>query len=87
MYIALKDFRCKVTKKVFRAGKEYTGDRADELEEAGFIAEVKEKTSREFPKHIAGGNYQLSNGEKVKGKEAAFKAQDELDAANGTGGK
>ncbi|MGE4194717.1 MAG: hypothetical protein AB7E51_15125 [Pseudodesulfovibrio sp.] len=28
-----------------------------------------------FPKHLGGGTYQLSNGEKVKGKEAAATAE------------
>lgn len=29
----------------------------------------------EFPKHTGGGHYELSNGEKVKGKEAAVEAE------------
>jgi len=29
----------------------------------------------DFPKHTGGGYYELSNGEKVKGKEAAEKAE------------
>lgn len=32
----------------------------------------------EFPKHTGGGYYELSNGEKVKGKDAAEKAENEL---------
>jgi len=35
-----------------------------------------------FPKHIGGGVYELSNGEKVKGKDAAIAAQAELDASD-----
>lgn len=31
-----------------------------------------------FPKRTGGGYYELSNGEKVKGKEAAEKAENEL---------
>lgn len=31
-----------------------------------------------FPKHTGGGYYELSNGEKVKGKEAAEKAENAL---------
>ncbi|WP_079480572.1 hypothetical protein [Halobacillus salinus] len=31
-----------------------------------------------FPKHSGGPYYELSNGEKVKGKEAAIKAEKEL---------
>ena len=33
----------------------------------------------EFPKHVGGGNYELSNGEKVKGKEKAHEAQKALE--------
>jgi hypothetical protein len=32
----------------------------------------------EFPKHTGGGYYELSNGEKVKGKGAAEKAENAL---------
>lgn len=32
----------------------------------------------EFPKHVGGGYYELSNGEKVKGKEEAFASEKEL---------
>ncbi|WP_245807758.1 hypothetical protein [Halobacillus massiliensis] len=32
----------------------------------------------EFPKHTGGGYFELSNGEKVKGKEAAVEAEKEL---------
>lgn len=37
-----------------------------------------EEPDLKFPKHIGGGYYELSNGEKVKGKDEAIKAQDEL---------
>ncbi|CAK7002060.1 hypothetical protein [Tissierella sp.] len=40
--------------------------------------EEKEESDLEFPKHIGGGYYELSNGEKVKGKDEAIKAEDEL---------
>lgn len=30
------------------------------------------------PKHVGGGTYELSNGEKVKGKEEAIKAEEAL---------
>lgn len=47
--------------------------------------EVKEATSdeeisTEFPKHVGGGNYLLSDGTKVKGKEKANTQQSELNA-------
>ncbi|WP_078434236.1 hypothetical protein [Metabacillus halosaccharovorans] len=41
--------------------------------------ETPEPDKNEFPKHSGGAYYELSNGEKVKGKEEAFKAQKELD--------
>lgn len=43
----------------------------------------KELESKEFPKHSGGPYYELSNGEKVKGKEEAFKAQEEIDKSGG----
>jgi len=33
----LKDFRCKVTKRVYRSGEEYDGDRTEELQNLGFV--------------------------------------------------
>ena len=32
----------------------------------------------EYPKHTGGGYYELSNGEKVQGKDAAIEAEKEL---------
>ncbi|WMJ78477.1 MULTISPECIES: hypothetical protein [unclassified Sedimentibacter] len=32
----------------------------------------------EFPKHTGGGYYELSNGEKIKGKDAVLKAEEAL---------
>lgn len=43
----------------------------------GTILEVEEG----WPKHVGGGHYELSNGEKVKGKEDAVAAQAEIDAS------
>ena len=34
----LKDFRCKVTKHVYRTGDEYDGDRTEELVRLGYVA-------------------------------------------------
>lgn len=42
------------------------------------IEKVEEGEDEVFPKHTGGGYYELSNGEKVKGKEAAEKAENEL---------
>lgn len=40
------------------------------------VEEVKD--DEDFPKHTGGGYYELSNGEKVRGKEKAFQAEAEL---------
>ncbi len=45
----------------------------------GIILEVD--GDPEWPKHVGGGHYELSNGEKVKGKEGAVAAQAEIDAS------
>jgi len=34
----LKDFRCKVTKRVYRAGDEYDGNRTEELQNLGYVS-------------------------------------------------
>lgn len=34
----LKDFKCKVTKRVYRAGDQYDGDRVEELLKLGYVA-------------------------------------------------
>lgn len=48
-----------------------TGDESEPAKE-----DAKEKS--EFPKHVGGGTYELSNGEKVKGKEEAIEAEEAL---------
>lgn len=40
--------------------------------------ETEDETESEFPKHTGGGWYELSNGEKVQGKEEAIQAESEL---------
>lgn len=40
--------------------------------------EVETDDKDEFPKHTGGGYYELSNGEKVKGKKEAEKAEADL---------
>ena len=37
-----------------------------------------EKTEEYHPYHVGGGHYKLSNGDTVKGKEAAQEAEDQL---------
>lgn len=43
--------------------------------------EVTDEPSDEWPKHVGGGNYELSNGDRVKGKDEAAEKQAELDAS------
>lgn len=44
-----------------------------------FLADVvREVETLEFPKHLGGGTYALSNGEKVKGKDEAIEAEQVL---------
>src|SRR5690606_23292894 len=59
----------------------------NQVEAASFNAEEFEQTENdddnqvadsEFPKHTGGGYYELSNGEKVKGKDAAIEAEKAL---------
>ena len=51
-----------------------------EVEEAEGADGAAEVNTAVWPKHVGGGHYELSNGDKVKGKEAAAAAQAELDA-------
>jgi hypothetical protein len=51
-------------------------------EEIVLIRDLEEKPPKdtkepppEFPRHVGGGNYLLSNGEKVKGKQEALAAE------------
>ena len=68
-----------------REGLEPTEERIKELQEKRFIGpkvaeEVPEENEVEYPLHKGGGNYVLSNGESVKGKEAALEAEEQLKA-------
>lgn len=66
-----------------REGLEPSDERIEELQEKGYIGEkVADKEGEEdvveYPVHKGGGSYLLSNGESVKGKEDAQKAEDAL---------
>lgn len=65
-----------------REGLDVSEERVAELQDKGFIEAVveEEKEDEEFPMHKGGGNYVLSNGETVKGKEAAIEAEEQLKA-------
>lgn len=47
----LKDFKCKVTKRTYRVGDVYDGDRVEELQALGYVADEEGRTSEpEKPK-------------------------------------
>lgn len=48
----------------------------NQVEASAFDA--REFNNEEFPKHTGGGYYELSNGEKVQGKDAAIEAENAL---------
>lgn len=66
---------------------EVTEDRFKEINSTKYgelVEEIKEEDTEvnevdpEYPKHTGGGYYELSNGEKVQGKEKAIEAENEL---------
>lgn len=51
------------------------GELADEVAVDDAVTTVTEEV---YPKHVGGGYYELSNGEKIKGKDAAIVAEKAL---------
>lgn len=49
----------------------------EDEKQAGDKVESQEDDA-EFPKHVGGGNYELSDGSKVKGKDKAVEAEAQL---------
>jgi hypothetical protein len=39
----IKDFRCKVTKKLYKKGMNYQGDRGDELASLGYVEKEQKR--------------------------------------------
>lgn len=79
----ISGFKCPYTKKVYHFGDEYDGNYLEEMQKKGYVEKsVVTEEKPEWPKHIGGGVYQLSNGDKVKGKEAAIAAQVDIDDAS-----
>jgi hypothetical protein len=81
MGTVIKKFRDKETKKIFNPGDLYEHEDAKRitfLVEQGYLEDEKED-KQEFPKHTGGSWYELSDGEKIQGKDEAFAAQKELD--------
>jgi len=67
-----------------REGYEPSKSRIEELasnknkQKKPLIKEVEFEEVNDFPKHTGGGWYELSNGEKVQGKDEAITAEKEL---------
>lgn len=78
MYLVKKRFKDKETKNIYNTGDPYGNENPERiafLVDQGFL---EEKQSMEFPKHTGGGWFELSNGEKVKGKDEAAAAEADL---------
>jgi hypothetical protein len=74
----IRAFIDKNTKKPYNQGYVYESDnieRIKELQDKGFLKDVKTDS---YPKHTGGGWYELSNGEKVQGKDEAIAAEKKL---------
>lgn len=52
----------------------------DDIQAAEESEPEQEAETVEYPNHIGGGNYELSDGSKVKGKQAAIDAENTLSA-------
>ncbi|WLR53556.1 hypothetical protein LC048_13590 [Mesobacillus subterraneus] len=77
----IKRFQDKETKEVYFRGDLYENDNSDRvafLVEKGYLASADVQEGAEFPKHTGGGWYELSNGEKVKGKKEASATEKDL---------
>lgn len=70
-----------------RKGLEPSDERIQELQEKGYIGggvsdsqapDNPNEEEVEYPLHKGGGNYILSNGESVRGKDAAIEAEEAL---------
>jgi hypothetical protein len=79
----IKAFKDKHTGERFKPGMEYEGknERLAELAGLGYV--LYDGNSKleapKWPKHVGGGTFELSNGDKVKGKDEASAAQTALD--------
>jgi len=95
-YAVIKDFRDRISNRVFRVGSLYFTDneeRRNELATGGYIdsdavpqsGTPTFKADEALPagvEHIGGGYYTLPNGEKVRGKEEAIAAAEALRGAD-----
>lgn len=91
-HIVTKAFIDKETKERYSSGEVYESsdqERVSFLQEEGYLEQETENEASgtnddqnaegdEYPKHTGGGWYELSNGEKVKGKDEAAAAEAKL---------
>ncbi|QWH26534.1 hypothetical protein EXW51_00150 (plasmid) [Bacillus mycoides] len=84
-YVVKRAFRDKFTLIHYSIGDSYESndvERVKYLQDEGFLNEeqitIQHKETKD-PVHVGGGYYELPNGEKVKGKDAALEALKELD--------
>lgn len=54
------------------------GYEVQEAEQQADEEAESQEDEAEFPKHVGGGNYELSDGSKVKGKDKAVEAEAQL---------
>ncbi|PEZ85188.1 hypothetical protein CN374_25805 [Bacillus cereus] len=77
--LVLNAFIDKETKVGYSQGDMYESNDSERiafLVEKGFLQE-NQKASK-FPKHAGGGWYELSNGDKIQGKDEALEAEQSL---------
>ncbi|MEG7934981.1 hypothetical protein J0817_19820 [Bacillus mobilis] len=77
--LVLKAFIDKETQIGFSQGDTYESNDSERIAfliEKGFLQE-NQKYSK-FPKHAGGGWYELSNGDKIQGKDEAVEAEQSL---------
>lgn len=68
-----------ITKKYVKAGyAEYTETPEDNMQSNKETPESKKEVNNVYPKATGGGWYELSNGEKVQGKEKAIATEEDL---------
>lgn len=87
-YVVIQAFRDKFTREHYAVGDTYTSDNADRvafLQEEGYLAQEAvepdddDSSDDERLTALGRGYYQLPNGDKVRGKKAAFAKLQELD--------
>ncbi|MEK5449567.1 hypothetical protein [Paenibacillus sp. FSL R7-0331] len=85
-FIVTNEFYDAETGKLVKIGSTIEADKEREevLRAADVIGKEAAKLpdSDEWPKHVGGGTYELSNGDRVKGKDAAEEAEGALKAGD-----